>query len=70
MTTSKVLETDVIVIGAGNAASVAALAAHDLGAKVTLLERAPKERRGGNSAFSGGLFRFAFHDFEQLKGIV
>ena len=70
METGKALETDVVVIGAGNAASVAALAAHDLGAKVTLLERAPKERRGGNSAFSGGLFRFAFSDFEQLKAVV
>src|SRR5215470_7498769 len=70
MDVTKALETDVLVVGAGNAASVAALAAHDLGAKVLLLERAPKERRGGNSAFSGGLFRFAFHDFEQLKSIV
>ena len=70
MDVTKTLETDVLVVGAGNAASVAALAAHDLGAKVLLLERAPKERRGGNSAFSGGLFRFAFHDFEQLKSIV
>jgi tricarballylate dehydrogenase len=70
METAKVQETDIVVVGAGNAASVAALAAHDLGAKVVLLERAPKERRGGNSAFSGGLFRFAFNDFEQLKGLV
>ena len=70
METTRALETDVVVIGAGNAASVAALAAHDLGAKVLLLERAPKERRGGNSAFSGGLFRFAFTDFEQIKSIV
>jgi succinate dehydrogenase/fumarate reductase flavoprotein subunit len=30
METEKALETDVVVIGAGNAASVAALAAHDL----------------------------------------
>ena len=64
METAKVLETDVVVVGAGNAASVAALAAHDLGAKVLLLERAPKERRGGNSAFSGGLFRFALQSFK------
>ena len=70
MDITKALETDVLVVGAGNAASVAALAAGDLGAKVVLLERAPKERRGGNSAFSGGLFRFAFSDFEQLKSIV
>jgi tricarballylate dehydrogenase len=70
METAKALETDLVVIGAGNAASMAALAAHDLGVKVVLLERAPRERRGGNSAFSGGLFRFAFHDFEQIKGIL
>jgi tricarballylate dehydrogenase len=68
--TAKVLEADVVVVGAGNAASVAALVAQELGAKVVMLERAPKGRRGGNSAFSGGLFRFAFQDFEQIKGIV
>ena len=70
METVKVSEADVVVVGAGNAASVAALVAQELGAKVVMLERAPKARRGGNSAFSGGLFRFAFQDFEQIKGIV
>jgi tricarballylate dehydrogenase len=55
------IATDVLVIGAGNAALVAAEAACDAGMKVIALERAPKQRRGGNSAFSGGLFRFAFH---------
>jgi tricarballylate dehydrogenase len=62
--------TDILVIGAGNAALVAAEAAHDAGLKVTVLERAPKQRRGGNSAFSGGLFRFAFSDFERVKEII
>jgi tricarballylate dehydrogenase len=66
----KNVETDILVIGAGNAASVAALAAQELGAKVIMLERAPKNRRGGNSAFSGGLFRFAFHDFDRIKGMI
>ena len=70
METAKTFETDLVVVGAGNAASVAALAAQELGAKVTMLERAPKERRGGNSAFSGGLFRFAFSDFAQIRGII
>ena len=70
METAKVSEADVVVVGAGNAASVAALVAQELGARVLMLERAPKGRRGGNSAFSGGLFRFAFQDFEQIKGIV
>jgi tricarballylate dehydrogenase len=68
--TLKEHETDVLVSGAGNAALVAAETAYDAGLKVTVLERAPKERRGGNSAFSGGLFRFAFKDFEHVKEII
>jgi len=64
------LKTDLLVIGAGNAALVAAVAAQERGVKVTVLERAPKERRGGNSAFSGGLFRFAYEDFETVKEVL
>ena len=40
---------DVVVIGGGNAGVVAALAANDLGARVLIVERAPKHMRGGNS---------------------
>ena len=46
---------DVIVVGAGNAAACAALSAVEHGAKVLMLETAPKESRGGNSAFTGFL---------------
>ncbi len=70
METAREITTELLVIGAGNAALVAAEKAHDEGIKVTILERAPKERRGGNSAFSGGLFRFAYKDFEQVKEII
>ena len=41
--------TDVLVIGGGNAALCAALAALEAGARVLLLESAPREWRGGNS---------------------
>jgi len=41
---------DVLVIGGGNAALCAALMAKEAGASVLLLESAPKEWRGGNSA--------------------
>lgn len=47
---------DVIVLGSGNAGLCAALSAREQGARVALLERAPKEQRGGNSAHTGGLF--------------
>jgi len=60
-------KTDVLVIGAGNAGLIAALAAHEQGARVTVIEWAPKERRGGNSAFAAGFFRCAFQDFEEIR---
>ena len=40
---------DVIVVGGGNAAMCAALAAHDAGRSVLVLERAPEYMRGGNT---------------------
>lgn len=49
----------VIVVGGGNAALCAALAARQSGAEVTVLERAPESQRGGNSYYAGGLMRFA-----------
>ncbi|MEU5888964.1 FAD-dependent tricarballylate dehydrogenase TcuA [Streptomyces sp. NPDC047461] len=42
-------DADVVVVGGGNAAMVAALTAADAGARVLLLERAPAHFRGGNS---------------------
>ena len=42
-------QTDVLVIGGGNAALCAAICAAEKGARVTLLERAPVPYRGGNS---------------------
>jgi tricarballylate dehydrogenase len=40
---------DVVVIGGGNAALVSAMSAHDMGARVLVLERADVVFRGGNS---------------------
>jgi tricarballylate dehydrogenase len=46
---------DVVVIGGGNAALCAALSARSGGAEVVLLERAPREWRGGNSKYTRNL---------------
>jgi succinate dehydrogenase/fumarate reductase flavoprotein subunit len=45
---------DVIVVGGGNAALCAALAAGEQVKKVLVLERAPEEEAGGNSRFTAG----------------
>jgi len=56
MPAGPVHETDVLIVGSGNAGLVAALAAREGGAGVSIIERAPAERRGGNSGFSGSIF--------------
>jgi tricarballylate dehydrogenase len=61
---------DVVVVGGGNAALCAALSAAEAGAKVALLERAPEEKRGGNSRFTGGGFRMVHHGAQDIKRIV
>lgn len=61
---------DVIVIGGGNAALCAAISAHESGARVAVLERAPKEHRGGNSAYTGGAFRIAYRGVDDLLTLV
>ena len=61
---------DVIVVGAGNAALTAALSAHEAGARVLVLEKAPKSERGGNSRFSGGLFRFAYDSIDDVMALL
>ena len=49
------MDTDVLVIGGGNAALCAALMAREAGARVLLLESAPRAWRGGNSAHTRNL---------------
>ena len=50
-------QVDVLVVGAGNAAACAALAARETGASVPMLEAAPEEERGGNSTYTAGAMR-------------
>jgi 3-oxosteroid 1-dehydrogenase len=47
------LETDVLVVGTGGAGMMAAIRAHDTGAKVAILEKSNKV--GGTTAVSGGV---------------
>ena len=61
---------DVVVVGGGNAALCAALAAREAGSTVLLLERAPEDKRGGNSAFTGGGFRMVHDGLEDVRKVV
>lgn len=63
-------EFDVLVVGGGNAALCAALSAREAGASVLMIERAPFEKRGGNSAFTGGGMRMVHHGAADIKRIV
>ena len=62
---------DVIVVGAGNAALAAAVSARESGAeRVLVLEKAPREMRGGNTHWSGGVLRFAFDDPREIGPLL
>src|SRR6202165_2521365 len=61
---------DVVVVGAGNAALCAALAARESGASVLELECAPEAERGGNSRFTAGAMRVAYNGVEDLARLM
>ena len=60
----------VIVVGGGNAALCAAIAAAGEGARVTLLERAPEDLCGGNSRFTAGAMRVVYDGVEDLQKLM
>src|ERR1700689_5403809 len=61
---------DVIVVGAGNAAFCAALAAQEGGAKVLMIEAAPEDESGGNSRFTAGSIRVVYNGVDDIKTLV
>src|SRR5271154_5269760 len=63
-------QADVIVVGAGNAALCAALAAAETGARVLVRERAPEAESGGNSRFTAGAFRCVYDGVDDLRALM
>lgn len=60
----------VAVVGGGNAALCAAIAAREMGAEVTLFERAPFPLRGGNTAFTAGAMRVVYRGSQDIRKLV
>lgn len=67
---SKISSYDVVIVGGGNAALTAAIAAAEQGSSTLIVEKAPMHLRGGNTYFSGGLFRFSFSKLEELYKLL
>ncbi|MBL4919237.1 FAD-dependent tricarballylate dehydrogenase TcuA [Szabonella alba] len=63
-------ETDVVVVGAGNAALCAALSAAETGARVLVLERAPEPEAGGNSRFTAGAIKCVYDGVDDLRRLM
>ena len=61
-------QTDVIILGSGAAGLTAALAAHESGAKVRVIERF--DRVGGTSAVSGGVIWVADNPRQRAAGMA
>jgi tricarballylate dehydrogenase len=61
---------DVVVVGGGNAALCAALAARETGARVLVIEAAPEDERGGNSRFTAGGMRVAYNGIDDLARLM
>lgn len=62
---------DIIVVGFGNAAQAAAVAAHNAGANVLVLEKAPEKKKGGNTWFShGAQFRHVHNGIADEKPLL
>ena len=63
-------KSDVVVVGGGNAALCAALAAAEHGVSVLMLERAPESEAGGNSRFTAGAIRCVYNGVDDLRRLM
>ena len=61
---------DVIVVGSGNAALCAAIAAKEKGREVLVIEKARPTLAGGNSKYTAGAMRFVYNGNDDLLPLL
>ncbi len=60
------MSKQVVIVGSGNAALCAGIAALEAGAQVLVLEKAGEDLAGGNTKYTAGAMRFAYDGAEDL----
>ena len=60
----------VVIVGSGNAALTAGIAALEKGAKVVIYEKAEKKMAGGNTKYTAGAMRFSYDNGDQLIDLL
>ena len=60
----------IIIVGSGNAALSAGIAALEKGGKVTIYEKADKRMAGGNTKYTAGAMRFSYENGDQLINLL
>ncbi|MDB4238961.1 FAD-dependent tricarballylate dehydrogenase TcuA [Alphaproteobacteria bacterium] len=60
----------IVIVGSGNAALSAGIAALEKGADVTIYEKADKKMAGGNTKYTAGAMRFAYDNGEELMPLL
>jgi len=60
----------IVIVGSGNAALSAGIAALEKKAEVTIYEKAEKKMAGGNTKYTAGAMRFAYENGDQLMGLL
>ncbi len=61
---------DVVVVGSGNAALCAALAAKEKGSSVLVIEKADEKMAGGNTQYTAGAMRFAYSSNDDILPLL
>ena len=61
---------DVLIVGSGNAALCAGIAACESGAEVLMIEKSDAEMAGGNTKYTAGAMRFAYDSSDDLLPLL